>query len=115
MAIRKRAQSTPRRKIKYTKNEVLAQAAVNLAKRAVPPSPYIAWTELNAKVPAQQFSMIARVYEGNDSFLARVPFRVTTVPELTEVIIIDDKVYVLRSTYPLTYLNVPSARALRIK
>lgn len=109
MAIRRKTQS---RSVKLTNKERLANLAVAAAKyRTIPVPPLQAE---GIRVPEQRFYMTARVYEGNNSFLARVPFVLTTIPELTEVIIIEEKAYVLHTTYPLTYRCVFSGRATRI-
>ena len=61
------------------------------------------------------FYVTARVFRGNDSFLARVPGAMTTIPEVPEVILIDDWAYKLTNTSPLTYVNVLAAVAKRVK
>jgi hypothetical protein len=100
---------------KVTLNERAAERAIKMAKQLVSQTTPTPRARPSKKIPEQKFFMIARVFEGNNTFLARVPFIVTTLPELTEVILIDDKAYVLHSTYPLTYRNVFAGKATRIK
>lgn len=117
---RKRAQSTSRRRTKLSP-EVLSAMAVKAVK-AVKTSgrgqgiTYAAprqWKEDN-RVPLQQFSVTARMVDGPASFLARVNVLISTIPEVPDVVTIENMVFTLVNTAPMTYVRRNAGEATRV-
>lgn len=114
-----------KKNVRTVSPEVLAKAAIKAVKlknnNAPPynkPSPIMLYSDAT-RVATQTFSMQARLIlrDGGLSenrFLAHVPIVITTVPELPEVVICEDRAFVLTNKYPLTYTSVYAAKATRL-
>lgn len=108
-------------KVIVTKNEIAAAKAVKFAKTLTNPMPVTSVVQ-NRRTDQKvgKFTMKARlILLGADhlpemDFLARITGRVTTVPEIPEIVTCEKHVYTLTGTFPLTYRSVLASRATRI-
>ena len=58
--------------------------------------------------------MPGRLFETNgDSFLAKVPLFITSIPEIPQTVTIGVAVYVLTNTAPLQYTRATSTKAIK--
>ncbi len=111
-------------KVIVTKNEIAAAKAVEFAKTLTNSMPVTSVVQNRRKRTTDQkvgkFTMKARlILLGADhlpemDFLARITGRVTTVPEIPEIVTCEKHVYTLTGTFPLTYSSVLASRATRI-
>jgi hypothetical protein len=65
-------------------------------------------------VPAEHFTVTAKMTGGLGEFLARVPVVVNPIPEIPDVVTLEGKVWLLTNTAPLTYIHRASSEATRV-